>query len=110
MRPSHSLSSPDDLYLTAGQVAELLHVSTKTVHRWAEQGLLPCTFTLGGHRRFKLSDVESAVAETERRDSAADQPDNGDENGGGKADAGAEQRDTVRDEEPGSGGEQRAAP
>ncbi len=61
------MSSSDDLYLTAGQVAELLHVSTKTVRRWAEQGLLHCSFTLGGHRRFRLSDVESAVADPERR-------------------------------------------
>ena len=45
-------------FLTPGQVAELLHVSPKTVSRWASQGLLPCLVTLGGHRRFRRSDVE----------------------------------------------------
>ena len=61
------LSDSDDRYLTAGQVAERLHVSTKTVHRWAEQGMLACTYTLGGHRRFSLRDVESAIAQFEER-------------------------------------------
>ncbi len=65
-RPA-GLLNPGERYLTAGQVAQLLHVSTKTVHRWVEQGMLPCTFTLGGHRRFRLSDVESAVADVEER-------------------------------------------
>jgi len=80
------LSNGDDQYLTAGQVAERLHVSTKTVHRWAEQGLLSCTYTLGGHRRFRLSDVESAIAHIqERREPGADQPANGRANGSGPA-------------------------
>lgn len=48
-------------YLSAGQVAVLLHVSPKTVSRWATQGLLPCLVTLGGHRRFRLADVEEIV-------------------------------------------------
>jgi DNA-binding transcriptional MerR regulator len=29
-----------------------LQVSPKTVARWAQQGLLPCQRTLGGHRRY----------------------------------------------------------
>lgn len=45
-------------FLTPGQVAELLHVSPKTVSRWASQGLLPCLVTLGGHRRFRRRDIE----------------------------------------------------
>ncbi len=59
------MNNAEDQYLTAGQVADRLHVSTKTVHRWAEQGMLPCTYTLGGHRRFRLRDVEIAIAESE---------------------------------------------
>lgn len=48
----------DDEYLTAGEVARLLHVSPKTVSRWAEKGLIPCLVTLGGHRRFHRDDVK----------------------------------------------------
>lgn len=50
-------------YLTCGQVARLLHVSPKTVNRWAHQGLLPAAQTLGGHLRFRRSDVEAAQAQ-----------------------------------------------
>lgn len=38
--------------LTVGQVAELFGVTTPTVRRWADEGKLPCTRTLGGDRRF----------------------------------------------------------
>jgi excisionase family DNA binding protein len=39
-------------YLSSSQVAKILHVSPKTVVRWADEGKLPCARTLGGHRRF----------------------------------------------------------
>jgi excisionase family DNA binding protein len=39
-------------YLKTAEVAELLHVSPKTVTRWAKDGKLPHSRTLGGHRRF----------------------------------------------------------
>jgi excisionase family DNA binding protein len=45
-------------YLTAGEVAQLLHVSPKTISRWAGRDLIPCFVTLGGHRRFHRDDVE----------------------------------------------------
>ncbi len=48
-------------YLTPGEVARLLHVSPKTVSRWAGRGLIPCVVTLGGHRRFSRDDVEEAA-------------------------------------------------
>lgn len=48
----------DSEYLTPSQVAGVLHVSPKTVSRWAGQGLLPCLVTLGGHRRFRRTDIE----------------------------------------------------
>ena len=44
-------------YLTSSQVAGMLHVSPKTVNRWATHGFLPCLVTLGGHRRFLRADV-----------------------------------------------------
>ncbi|MGH9280698.1 MAG: helix-turn-helix domain-containing protein [Acidimicrobiales bacterium] len=49
-------------YLTSTEAARLLHVSPKTVSRWATEGRIPCIVTLGGHRRFHPDNV-AAVAE-----------------------------------------------
>jgi excisionase family DNA binding protein len=40
----------------------MLRVDPKTVSRWAEQGKLPALRTLGGHRRFRRSDLNDALA------------------------------------------------
>ena len=48
-------------FLTPGQVARILHVSPQTVNRWANEGRLPCTLTLGGHRRFRRADIDAAI-------------------------------------------------
>ena len=56
-------------YLTPGEVARMLHVSPKTVSRWASSDLLPCLVTLGGHRRFRLKDVEEVAARMSGRPS-----------------------------------------
>ena len=40
-------------YITTSDVARMLHVSPKTVSRWATEGRLPFIRTLGGHRRFQ---------------------------------------------------------
>jgi excisionase family DNA binding protein len=39
-------------YLRTAEVADILHVSPKTVSRWAQEGKLPFLKTLGGHRRY----------------------------------------------------------
>jgi excisionase family DNA binding protein len=44
-------------YLLGSEVAELLHVSPKTVARWAKEGKLPCMRTLGGHRRYPEREI-----------------------------------------------------
>lgn len=49
-------------YLRPSEAAKLLHVSPKTIDRWAADGRIPCIVTLGGHRRFRVDDV-LAVAE-----------------------------------------------
>ncbi len=51
----------DNEYLLSGEVARLLHVSPKTINRWASDGQIPCLVTLGGHRRFRRSDVDAAI-------------------------------------------------
>lgn len=52
-------------YLTPGEVARALHVSPKTIIRWANDGLIPCVMTLGGHRRFLRKDIDEVVARLE---------------------------------------------
>jgi excisionase family DNA binding protein len=45
-------------YLTPTQVAERLHVSVKTVSRWAKEGKLAHQRTLGGHRRYDPAQID----------------------------------------------------
>jgi excisionase family DNA binding protein len=47
--------------LRTAQVAELLHVSPKTVSRWAQEGRLPCLRTLGGHRRYPDAEIRALL-------------------------------------------------
>ena len=49
-------------YLRTADVARVLHVSTKTVSRWANDHKLPYMRTLGGHRRYPARDIR-ALAE-----------------------------------------------
>ncbi len=58
-------------YLTPSQVAGALHVSPKTVSRWASQGNLPCLVTLGGHRRFRRQDVDTVVRQMAGQEAAS---------------------------------------
>ena len=51
--------------LTPGEVAALFRVDPKTVTRWAKQGRLPSLRTLGGHRRFRWSDIEPHLSPVE---------------------------------------------
>jgi excisionase family DNA binding protein len=44
-------------YLHPAEVADLLHVSPKTVSRWAKEGKLPFLKTLGGHRRYPAAEI-----------------------------------------------------
>lgn len=44
-------------YLKTAEVADILHVSPKTVTRWAKDGKLPHSRTLGGHRRFPAASI-----------------------------------------------------
>jgi excisionase family DNA binding protein len=47
----------DDLLSTV-EVGRLAGVGPTAVKRWADQGLLPCVKTAGGHRRFHRGEVE----------------------------------------------------
>jgi excisionase family DNA binding protein len=43
--------------LTPSEVAALFRVDPKTVTRWAQAGKLTAIRTLGGHRRYRESEV-----------------------------------------------------
>jgi excisionase family DNA binding protein len=50
-------------YLFPSEVADLLHVSPKTVSRWAQEGKLPFIRTLGGHRRYPEGEIRALLAD-----------------------------------------------
>ena len=54
--------APDAL-LTPAEVAAMFRVNPKTVTRWARAGKLNAIRTLGGHRRFRASEIRAAVEE-----------------------------------------------
>lgn len=51
-----------DPLLTPAEVADLFRVDPKTVTRWARAGKISCIRTLGGHRRFRESEVRGLIA------------------------------------------------
>jgi excisionase family DNA binding protein len=57
-------------YLHPAEVADLLHVSPKTVSRWAKEGKLPFLKTLGGHRRYPAAEIRQLVEELQVRPTA----------------------------------------
>src|SRR5215213_2638010 len=45
-------------WLSLGQAAKYLGVSERTLRKWADEGRLPAFSTPGGHRRFRLADLD----------------------------------------------------
>ena len=54
-------SSNQEKLLTPAEVASLFRVDPKTVTRWAKAGKLTSIRTLGGHRRYKESEVKALL-------------------------------------------------
>lgn len=54
-------SSHHEVLLTPSEVASLFRVDPKTVTRWARAGKLSAIRTLGGHRRYRKSEVQSLL-------------------------------------------------
>jgi excisionase family DNA binding protein len=54
-----------DHLLTPQEVAALFRVDPKTVTRWAKAGRLACLRTLGGHRRYRESEVHALLGRVE---------------------------------------------
>ena len=53
--------SSSETLLTPAEVAALFRVDPKTVTRWAKAGKLSSIRTLGGHRRYRESEVMSLL-------------------------------------------------
>ena len=51
-----------DALLTPAEVAALFRVDPKTVTRWARAGKLTSLRTLGGHRRYRESEVRALLS------------------------------------------------
>jgi excisionase family DNA binding protein len=49
--------------LRPSEVAAIFGVRTATIARWARSGALPSVPTLGGHRRYRLADVQALFKE-----------------------------------------------
>ena len=57
------MNEPEDRLLTPSQVAAVFAVNPKTVTRWAKAGQLHAVRTLGGHRRYKVSEIRRVLEE-----------------------------------------------
>ncbi|HKV70145.1 MAG TPA: excisionase family DNA-binding protein, partial [Gemmatimonadales bacterium] len=47
-----------DEWLTSGEAAQYLHLSVDTINDLEDRGVLRCTRTAGGHRRFRRSTLD----------------------------------------------------
>ena len=56
--------SIDSRLMTPAEVAAVFRVDVKTVTRWANAGKLTSIRTLGGHRRFRESEVMALMQGT----------------------------------------------
>ncbi len=54
-----------DTLLTPAEVAALFRVNPKTVTRWARAGKITAIRTLGGHRRFRASEIRRCLEQLE---------------------------------------------
>ena len=69
-QPSGKAVPDPPSYLHTAEVADILHVSPKTVSRWAKEGKLPFLKTLGGHRRYPEAEIRE-LAEGLREETTA---------------------------------------
>ncbi len=49
----------EQIYVSIRRAATMFGVAVVTIRRWANQGLLPCFRTAGGHRRFALKTLHA---------------------------------------------------
>jgi excisionase family DNA binding protein len=71
MTEPEDLTAPEQL-LTPAEVAAMFRVNPKTVTRWARSGKLTAIRTLGGHRRFRASEIHLRLEEMSREQGIVD--------------------------------------
>lgn len=54
---SYNMNLSNNTYLSTQELASLLSVTETTVKRWADLGQIRCVKTVGGHRKFRISEV-----------------------------------------------------
>ena len=54
-----------DSLLTPAEVAALFRVNPKTVTRWARAGKITAIRTLGGHRRYRATEIQRCLRQME---------------------------------------------
>jgi excisionase family DNA binding protein len=62
-----TVSEDAEKLLTPAEVASMFRVDPKTVTRWAKAGKLSSIRTLGGHRRYRESEIRSLIDESNSR-------------------------------------------
>jgi excisionase family DNA binding protein len=60
----NSAPEPEQL-LTPSEVAAMFRVNPKTVTRWARAGKISAIRTLGGHRRFRASEIRAFLEQVD---------------------------------------------
>lgn len=66
-RPFHDPRPVTGPLLTPAEVAAIVRVDPKTVTRWAKAGKLSSIPTLGGHRRYRETEVRDLLADLPQR-------------------------------------------
>lgn len=61
MPPRPNVTQDLEPLLTPAEVAALFRVDPKTVTRWAKAGKLSSIRTLGGHRRYRETEVRALL-------------------------------------------------
>ena len=59
-------SEPEQL-LTPSEVAAMFRVNPKTVTRWARAGKISAIRTLGGHRRFRATEIRKFLDQVDEQ-------------------------------------------
>jgi excisionase family DNA binding protein len=57
------MAANENELLTPAEVAAMFRVNPKTVTRWARAGRISAVRTLGGHRRFRASEIRRFLEE-----------------------------------------------
>jgi len=60
-------ASVDSLLIDVGQVAAMLAVSTSTVWRLRDQGLLPIPIRIGALVRWRLGEIEAFIRQQDQK-------------------------------------------